>query len=1124
MSAETDIAVVGTGCRFPDAGNPAEFWDNLVKGVVSPRPLTDEELLAAGVAEEVFSAPDFVRVAARLPAAERFAAGFFGYTRAEAEVVDPQQRLFLEVCWEALESAGHAPAADGPVVGVFAGCNAGAYSTMLLAAKARTHGWTAAFDDMDLHLGGLGDFLASRVGYKLGLRGPTVGVQTACSSALYGVHYAVLSLLAGECDIALAGGAAVLEPLVGYRHQPGGVLSEDGYCRAFDARATGTVFSSGVGVVALRRLSDALADGDPVLAVVKGSAVGNDGADRNAFSAPNPAAVADVVRAALTVSDVDGSRLRYVEAHGTGTALGDRIELRALTLGTGAREPGSCGLGSVKVNIGHTGAAAGAAGLIKAVHVVSTGVLPPHPLFEFPRDPGALAESPFALSAEPGRCTDEDRHALVNSMGFGGTNAVVVLGPPPAPVRPRAAARDRVELVLSARTRTELDALSRAVATALDNSADPADVAHTLRLGRRSFAERRVVGTAPQRLPGALRVPRPPAARTARTSGSPGVALTVPTDGSASRAAVDTVRRALRGRVSVTSGPPPAGHFVIALGTPAPEGPGVALDAEPDADAIASALSAAWLAGADVDWRALDDGTGRRVALPTYPFRRERYWALDDLPPLTAPAPVPAAPAGDDLEAELVALWRELFGVDTVGVGDEFGALGGTSLLSVRMAVEVRQRYGVTLNLHRAGGSRATVRRIADVIRRAGDDTGSDGDTGTGSDAHLVDADLAIPLGEVAGGRTEGRDLLLTGATGFLGAFLLDALHAATGERIHCLVRAADEAAAWERLDAAAKRFALPAPDRDRVRVVVGDLADFERVHAADDGLSARVGAVVHCAARVVFTEPYRVLRADNVLPLAGLLRWMRRHGIRDLAAVSTIAATHYALGTHRVLETRDQPLDTGAGGYGTSKWVAERLLERCEKDGMRVRVFRPGYVLGSTRTGACNDKDLLWRVVAAALAVGAHPADGRGLPAAPVDVIARAIAELALAPGSAGRAYHLMDAVTTRQDALFDLLGQAGLPTGRLPLAQWRDRVRALAVATGNEVLATASALYDLEANDLGEHDVQTDAWQGWLRATGLSSAPTGELLRGCLGFLADRDPSFGELLADVIEQRSTP
>jgi thioester reductase-like protein len=1069
--ADTDIAVVGVGCRFPDAPDPRQFWRNIDDGLVSMRELPEETLRAAGVSEETLRAPDFVRVAATLDGAAEFAGDFFGYPPKEAELIDPAQRLFLEASWEALESAGHPPRTGGPLTGVFGGGGPSTYTLAVQVARALVEGVAAVGDDAELVVGGLTDFLSARVAYKLNLRGPSVTVHTACSSGLTAVHYAVLSLLSGECDIALAGAAAVNEPLAGYRYKPNAITSRDGFCRPFDAVSTGTSFSSGVGVVALRRLGDALADGDPVLAVVRGSAVGNDGADRSGFTAPSPGGLTDVVSAALRVAGVGADELRYVEAHGSGTALGDQIELRGLIDAlrrNGATGTGYCGLGSVKANVGHCGPSAGIAGFIKAVHVVRTGTLPPHPAFERARDPGILAESPFFVDTEGGVHTDEDRHVLVNSMGLGGSIATAVLAPPPAPTRPAAPPREQVRLVLSARNRAELDALCRTLADELDAGELPiADVAHTLRVGRHAFAERRVVTAPADKITRALRLPRPPAARTTRVEN--------PT--------------------------------------------GERFDPESVADDVEAAACDAWLRGAEVDWEALSGGNGRRVTLPTYPFRRRRYWAMDNLPPVAAPRTVtvsaPRPSTSDDVEAGLLDIWRDLFGTSTIGVDDEFGTLGGTSLLSVRMSLEVQKHYDVQLNLHRAGGSKATVRRIAEIVRGRQDTEHQPAD----GDGALVDADLQLPLGDLAAGETSGKDVLLTGATGFLGAFLLPELVKATGRRIYCLVRAADETEAWQRLVAAAARFGLPAPDPELVHPVPGDLRDVGAALARHGELAARVGQVLHCAARVVFTEPYRVLRDDNVLPMVELLCWMRAHGIRDFGFVSSVAATGEALGAsgpHTILETREQPLDPRHGGYGVSKWAGERILERAEQDGMRVRVFRPGFVLGSTVTGACNTSDVIWHMLAGGLAVGAHPLDDRALPMAPVNVVARAIAELSVSPGAVGRAYHLMAESALSPKRLFALLGEAGLPTSGLSSQDWQRTVAAQALETGNEVLST-TALYELDEFHRGERDLQATAWHPWLAGHGLDPAPTGALLRSCLSYLAGVEPAFAELLPEI-------
>ncbi|HEX9205841.1 MAG TPA: beta-ketoacyl synthase N-terminal-like domain-containing protein, partial [Candidatus Deferrimicrobiaceae bacterium] len=375
-SRSAGIAVVAMSGRFPGAGGVEDLWSNLRSGVESIRFFEEGELLAAGVPRELLGDGRYVRARGVLEGVELFDAGFFGYSPREAEVMDPQQRVFLETAWEALERAGYDAERYGGLIGVYAGVGANSYWRQLGANPelVSTVGGFAALVGNDK------DFLPTRVSYKLGLRGPSVAVQTACSTSLVAVHLACQSLLAHECDMALAGGVSISNsPQAGYLYQEEGIASPDGHCRAFDARARGTVPGSGVGIVVLKRLEDALRDGDTIEAVIKGSAINNDGSGKVGYTAPGVEGQAGAIATAQAMSGVEPDTIGYVEAHGTGTVLGDPIEIEALTQAFRARtgKKGFCAIGSVKTNLGHLDAAAGVTGLIKTVLALEHELIPP---------------------------------------------------------------------------------------------------------------------------------------------------------------------------------------------------------------------------------------------------------------------------------------------------------------------------------------------------------------------------------------------------------------------------------------------------------------------------------------------------------------------------------------------------------------------------------------------------------------------------------------------------------------------------------------------------------------------------------------------------------------------------
>ena len=507
--AGLDLAIVGVACRAPGAADVAGYWHNLREGVESIRTCTRGELLAEGVPPAVIDDPAFVPACGALARelVEGFDAEFFGFTAREAELLDPQHRLFLECSWEALESAGYDPARFPGRIGVFGGAGMSLYAGPEMLTYFRRHvqphaDLLATLEGPQVIIANGLDYLCTRVSYKLDLRGPSVDVQTACSTSLVAVHMACQAVLAGECDMALAGGAAVHLPLrTGYRYQDGGLFSPDGHCRPYDADARGTVGGSGVGVVVVKRLAQALADRDQIFAVVKGSAVNNDGSAKVSYMAPSVNGQADVVEAALAVAGVAADTVGFVEGHGTGTRLGDPIEVAALTQAyrrTTARR-GYCALGSVKGNIGHLDTAAGVLGLIKAVLAVKHGELPPTLHFSRPNPELDLDVSPFYVSAErrPWPAASHPRRAGVSALGAGGTNVHVILEEPPPRPRPDPARRVRPLhlLTLSGRSEAAVRALADALAgrLAASDALDLDDVCFTANVGRARFRWRAAV-------------------------------------------------------------------------------------------------------------------------------------------------------------------------------------------------------------------------------------------------------------------------------------------------------------------------------------------------------------------------------------------------------------------------------------------------------------------------------------------------------------------------------------------------------------------------------------------------------------------------------------------------------
>lgn len=473
------VAIIGMSGRFPGANSTQQFWNNLREG--------KESIIFFEANEEQKSGSGIIE------GADEFDANFFDFTPREAEYTDPQHRLFLECAHEVFETAGYGKFGQDERIGVYAGSGQSGYLLHVLSQQNLVD----SIGEFQLLLGNQPDFLPSRVSYKFNLNGPSMAIQTACSSSLVSVHTAVQALLTYECDMALAGGVSVrADQTKGLKYQEGGVLSKEGHCRAFDADASGMVHGNGAGVVLLKRLSDAVEEGDQILAVIKGTAVNNDGSQKIGYTAPSVSRQADVIREALSVANVSPKTISYVEAHGTGTPLGDSVEVAALTEAFGSSSKAFCALGSVKTNIGHLDSAAGVAGLIKAVLSLQNKKISPTLHFKKPNPKMELENSPFYVNTQNQEWNTDGipRRAGVSSFGMGGTNAHVILEEYEDKVDTTSISDDtRGELLsLSAKSPTALKTMTQNMIYYLEKNrpTNLSDIAYTLTVGRNEFQYR----------------------------------------------------------------------------------------------------------------------------------------------------------------------------------------------------------------------------------------------------------------------------------------------------------------------------------------------------------------------------------------------------------------------------------------------------------------------------------------------------------------------------------------------------------------------------------------------------------------------------------------------------------
>ena len=646
---EHAIAIVGMSGRFPGAHNIEEFWGNVLHKKETITAFTDQELF-----ESRIQSPNYVKARGILKDVEYFDADFFGIPPLEARLTDPQHRILLECALEALENAGYCPDSYSGSIGIYAGTSR---STYFLNNILPHRDLMETMGDYLVRIGNEQDFLTTKISYKLNLKGPSLTVQTACSTSLVAICTACNQLLTYQCDMALAGGVSIFIPQhSGYEYQKGMIFSPDGHCKPFDVDAQGTVPSNAAGIVVLKRLEDALEDKDHIYTVIRGYGMNNDGGGKMSFSAPSVKGQAEAIGAAISMAGIDPETIGYVEAHGTATHLGDPIEMDALTKAfrSHTQRDGFCAISSVKSNIGHSMEAAGVVGFIKAVLALKEKIIPPALHFNTQNPQINFKNSPFYVNTElknwsPGIAP---RRAGVSSFGIGGTNAHMILEEAPNVKNSREVEGPHL-LILSAKTNSALNAITRNLSNYLKENPEVclADVSFTLQMGRKAFDHRRAI--------------------------------------------------ACRNRSEAIES--------LLTSDSKPFAPQTSMEE------YVSNTGKSWASGEIIDWQNYWVHLERkpsRISLPTYPFEKKRHW-ID--PPITTTVPQRFEAFPQNLELALLNIWKKFLGMDSIGIHDNFFTLGGDSLLAIQVITQIQDEIGFSVRLQ-SFYQFPTIAELAEVI------------------------------------------------------------------------------------------------------------------------------------------------------------------------------------------------------------------------------------------------------------------------------------------------------------------------------------------------------------------------------------------------------------------------
>lgn len=1182
------IAIIGMACRFPGADTPKALWQLALEGGQS---IT--EVPADRWSSSEFYAPEpgtpgkiSSKFGGFIDGVDKFDAAFFGVSPREAAQMDPQQRLLLEVCWQALENAGLLPTdLAGRDVATYFAMQRNDYSRLMQGVEG-FNAYTVGGNQFSMTV--------SRVGHFFDFRGPSMSLDTGCSSVLSAIHLACTALGNGDAELAIVGGVHLnLAPHDSVAASQSWMLSPSGESRSFDASADGYVRSEGCGVFVLKATEAARRDGDQVLAVVRGTGYSQKG-HPGAFTAPYAPELERTLRRALERGGVTPDSIGYIEGHGVGSPVADAIEYEAyarVLVGDSPRAT-PCFVGSIKPNIGHSESAAGAASLIKAIYIARTGIIPPVVHFTS-LNPNVdeslrLLEVPQAPTPFP---TTSPRRVALSGFGLGGTNAAMVIEE--APARPATSVLHGTHaLPISAHTTTALCAMAQAYASVLRErpGTDLTELCGTA-MRRAELTQRAVVlgATVDDMLEGldALVASHGDATQMASARVLRGEAMSVdprvclylqslPLEAELAPRLLE--RCAPLWRASVASrlgagmlhnpttiksavvaaarswndlGLRPAGIVLApdmdgasgvlmdiptyAVPPDAPSEPGdiarrfarkceLLVDlpsgrlyesktgahiaaAPPGWDAWIRTLAELWVRGCDIVLHRLERQRPRQVALPSYPFERSRFW-LDDRGPGTGVPPDfsgglarPAAPASHDAlaatlasgsEAEqqraLVALLSASVAaavarpVAQVSPDVPLRNLGLSSLDMLQLMEQAHTATGLELDPSRFM-DQPSIQEIASRIV-----------FGSGDDLRVVDLSAEGNLDPKirAVGQPDApqpaRHIFLTGATGFLGAFLLHELLRRTDATIYCLVRGRDSVDGELRLTKNLARYGLGHPEQaDRVRAVIGDLdrPHFGVTHEQFDHLGYRIDQIVHAGALVNWAYPYTSLKDVNVHGTEEVIRLAAHLKTKPLHHVSTIGVFAYGhppfdtYFEHQGLVTPHDSTMLGTG-YNQSKWVAEKLVYAAgTRRGIPVSIYRPGFVTGRGSDGMTQTSrnDFIAAFLKGIIRMKQAPDWEVALDLMPVDYLASAIVELARTPAPAGRpkAFHMVNPRPLRYEQVYDLLRARGHEIATVPYAQWRDQILALAHAPGDSELFAFwpyyAALTPEHAQALGQH-----------------------------------------------------